>query len=199
MNTRATALPASKDDSRGLAAASIAFFSWGLLPLYLKTLQSVPATQIATHRLLWGCLFAIVWLAIRGELGHVRAALANPKVRLRLFVTAALVSSNWLTYVWAINNNHAVESSLGYFINPLLNVLLGVAVLSERLNRAQWTAVGVAAAGVAYLTWSSGRLPRIALILALTFGLYGLVRKVVQVEALAGFTTETLMLAPLGV
>lgn len=198
MNARATALPPSQDYGRGLTAASIAFSIWGLLPLYLKALQAVPVLQVTAHRMTWGCLFAIVWLAIRGELSQIRTALADPQMRLRLLTSAVLISTNWLVYVWAIINDRAVEASLGYFINPLLNVLMGVFVLSERLNRAQWTAVGIAAASVAYLTWSAGHPPWIALVLAFSFCLYGLLRKVVAVEALPGFATETLLLLPVG-
>ena len=201
MNTpTAATVPATpRTDGRGLAAASGAFLMWGLLPLYLKLLQSVPALQVTAHRLLWGCLFAFGWLALRHQLGEVKAALANPKVRWRLCLTAALISINWVVYVWGVANNHVVETSLGYFINPLVNVLLGVVVLSERLNRTQWTAVAFAAAGVSYLTWTAGHLPWISLALAISFGLYGLVRKVVHVDSLAGLATETLILLPFGI
>ena len=136
------------------------------------------------------------WVAVRGELGAIRAALANP-VTLRLAGSGALISINWLTYVWAVNNGHVIDASLGYFINPLVSVVLGVVVLSERLNRAQWTAVGLAAAGVIYLALVTGRLPWISLVLALSFGLYGLIRKVVAVESLPALATETLLLTPL--
>jgi chloramphenicol-sensitive protein RarD len=199
MNTRVTALPASQTDARGLAAASGAFFIWGLLPIYLKWLQAVPVLQVTAHRLIWGCVFAIAWLALRGELRNIRAALADKRVRTRLIMSAALISANWITYVWGVANNRVVETSLGYFINPLFNVLLGVVLLSERLNRIQWTAVAIAALGVSYLTWSAGHPPWISLILAFTFGLYGFVRKVVQVDALAGFGAETLLLLPIGI
>jgi chloramphenicol-sensitive protein RarD len=201
MNTpTATTVPATpRTDGRGLAGASGAFLIWGLLPLYLKLLQSVPALQVTSHRLIWGCLFAIGWLALRNELGQVKAALANPKVRWRLCLSAALISVNWVVYVWGVANDRVVETSLGYFINPLVNVLLGVVVLSERLNRAQWTAVAFAAAGVSYLTWTAGHLPWISLALAISFGLYGLVRKVVHVESTAGLAAETLLVLPLGI
>jgi chloramphenicol-sensitive protein RarD len=186
-------------DGSGLAAAAGAFLIWGLLPLYLKQLQHVPVLQVTAHRLVWGCLFAIAWLAIRRELSGVRTALSTPSVRWRLFASAALVSVNWMTYIWGIATHRVVETSLGYFINPLLNVVLGVVVLSERLNPVQWTAVAIAAGGVAYLTWTAGHPPWIALTLAFSFGLYGLVRKVVQVDALAGFASETLLLLPIGI
>jgi len=138
-------------------------------------------------------------LALRGELRNVWAALADPRVRARLLISAGLISANWITYVWGVANNHVVETSLGYFINPLFNVLLGVVLLSERLNRAQWTAVAIAAGGVAWLTWSAGHPPWISLLLAFTFGMYGFVRKVIQVDALAGFGAETLLLLPVGI
>lgn len=186
-------------DPRGLVAAASAFFIWGLLPIYLKTLQGVPVVQITAYRLVWGCLFAFVWLAARREVGQVRAALRDPATRWRLCASATLISVNWLTYVYGIAANRVVETSLGYFINPLVNVLLGVLLLSERLNATQWTAVTIAAVGVAWLTWTGGHPPWISLTLAFSFGLYGLVRKVIKVDALAGFATETLLLAPLGV
>lgn len=195
MSTPATT---PQTDTRGLAAAAGAFFIWGLLPLYLKLLHAVPVLQVTAHRLTWGCLFALGWLALRGELGHVRAALGNPRVLVRLLASATLVGSNWVIYVWGVANDRVIETSLGYFINPLVNVLLGVVLLSERLNRAQWTAVAIAAAGVMYLTWSAGHPPWIALALAITFSLYGFVRKVVQVDSLAGLGSETLLLLPLG-
>src|SRR5262245_40692249 len=110
MNTRATALPASQTDPRGLIAAAGAFFIWGVLPIYLKWLHAVPVLQVTAHRLTWGCLFAFAWLALRGELGNVRAALADPRVRVRLFMSAALISANWITYVWGVANNRVVET-----------------------------------------------------------------------------------------
>ncbi len=193
------ASPTNRIDGRGLSVAAGAFFIWGLLPLYLKFLQSVSVWQITAHRLVWGCLFALAWLALRRELTQVWRALADPRTRWRLCLSAILISINWLTYVWGVTSDRVVEASLGYFINPLVNVLLGVIVLSERLNRAQWAAVAAAAAGVAYLTWTAGHPPWISLILAVSFGLYGLVRKLVTVDSLAGFAGETLVLLPVGV
>lgn len=193
------ASPPNRIDGRGLAAAAGAFLIWGLLPLYLKFLQSVSVLQVTAHRLVWGCLFAFVWLAFRREISHVWRALGSRPTRWRLCLSAALISINWITYVWGIANERVVETSLGYFINPLVNVVLGVVVLHERLNRTQWTAVAIAAAGVSYLTWTAGHPPWIALTLAFSFGLYGLVRKLVQVDSLAGFASETLVLLPVGV
>ncbi len=181
----------------GLAAAISAFVMWGIFPLYLKLLEAVSALQIMTHRVVWCCVLVLGWLAWRQELGAVRAALADPASRLRLAASGVLISVNWLVYVWAINNEHVVESSLGYFINPLVSVLLGVVLLSERLNRARWTAVGLAGVGVLYLAIVTGRPPWIALVLAMSFGLYGFIRKVVTVESVPALATETLLLTPL--
>src|SRR5215207_9531100 len=124
----------ARTDPRGLTAAASAFFIWGLLPLYLKALQGVPVVQITAHRLVWGCLFAFLWLQLRGEVGQVLTALRDPTTRWRLCASATLISINWLTYVYGIAASRVVETSLGYFINPLVNVLLGVVLLSERLN-----------------------------------------------------------------
>jgi chloramphenicol-sensitive protein RarD len=181
----------------GLLAAIGAFTIWGVLPLYLKPLGSLPALEIMAHRIVWCCVLVFAWLAVRGEIGAVRTALATPGTRYRLMASAVLISINWLIYVWSIGNGHVIDASLGYFINPLLNVVLGVLVLGERLNTAQRIAVGMAAAGVLYLAIVAGRPPWIALSLAASFGLYGLIRKLVKVESVPGLATETLLLLPL--
>ncbi len=181
---------------KGFAPATAAFAIWGAFPLYFTLLNRVSAVQVIAHRVVWSCLFVLVWVALRGELATLRATLRNPGVLWRLAVTAALVSFNWLVYVWGVINGHVVETSLGYFIGPLVNVLLGVVLLSEKLTPAQWTAVALAAGGVAYLTATSGGLPWIALMLAFSFAIYGLIRKIVTVDALPGLATETLLLAP---
>jgi chloramphenicol-sensitive protein RarD len=201
MRSPDTSTPAARRPSArsGLAAAFGAFLIWGLFPLYLKPLSEVPALQILAHRIAWCCLLVFAWLAWRGELGAVRRALADPGTRLRLVASASLISVNWLVYVWAVTNGQVVEASLGYFINPLLNVVLGVLVLKERLNRAQWIAVTLAALGVAYLTAFAGRPPWIALVLAASFGTYGLIRKMAAVESVPGLASETLLLAPFAV
>jgi chloramphenicol-sensitive protein RarD len=193
----ATSTAAAARHRSGLVAAIGAFAFWGVFPLYLNLLAAVPALEILAHRIVWCCVFVIGWVAARGELGAIRAALANRGTRLRLAATGMLISVNWLTYVWAVNNGHVIDASLGYFINPLVSVALGVVVLSERLNRAQWTAVGLAAAGVLYLAIVTGRPPWISLVLAMSFGLYGLIRKVVAVDSLPALATETLLLTPL--
>ncbi len=195
-NPAATAQPPGEDRT-GLFAALAAFVIWGLLPLYLRPLGHVPALQITAHRIVESCLLVFLYLGFKGQLGAVRAALAHPQSRLRLVGSTVVISINWLVYVWAVGNGHVVDASLGYFINPLVSVLMGVALLSERLNRAQWLAVAIAACGVAFLTYVTGRVPWIALVLALTFGTYGLIRKVVAVESVPGLAVETLLLFPL--
>jgi chloramphenicol-sensitive protein RarD len=182
---------------RGLTAAVSAFAIWGLFPLYLMSLKGISALQITSHRIVWSCVFVLAWMGVRGELPLLREAFTTKGVLPRLTASALFISLNWLGFVWAVNQGHVLEVSLGYYIGPLLNVLLGVFVLRERLNRAQWTAVAFAAAGVAYLTLATGRAPWIALLVGSSFALYGLIRKTVKVDALPGLAIETILLAPL--
>lgn len=184
------------EHSKGLIAGMAAFGIWGVLPLYLKPLHLLDPVTIIAHRVIWGCLVVMVWLALRGQLGNLFRVFGRPDVLLRLVLSALLISGNWLLFIWAIGNGHVVETSLGYFINPLFNVLVGVMFLSERLNRSQWASVGIAALGVLWLTWLGGRLPWIALVLAASFCAYGLVRKLTPVDAVGGLGVETLLLVP---
>jgi chloramphenicol-sensitive protein RarD len=177
--------------NRGLWATLGAFVLWGLFPLYWHQLQHVPALEIMAHRIVWCGLLVGGYLAVRHGWRWLPSALSKPHVPLMLMCSALLISVNWLLYIWSVNNGHVVESSLGYFINPLVNVLLGVAVLRERLNPAQWMAVALAAFGVAWLTWQSGALPWIALVLAVSFGTYGLIRKMAHVDAVPGLGVES--------
>ncbi|WP_028081764.1 EamA family transporter RarD [Solimonas soli] len=185
------------ESRRGFSAAFGAFLTWGMLPLFIGLLKAAGAVEIMAHRVVWACLFVFGWLALRGQLGKVRAVLRDRAMLIKLALSAAMISCNWLLYVWAIGAGHVIETSLGYFINPLVSVLLGVFVLRERLTRAQWLAVMIAALGVVWLTWQVGRLPWIALSLAMSFALYGLVRKMAVVDAIAGLGVETLLIAPL--
>jgi chloramphenicol-sensitive protein RarD len=182
---------------RGLAAALGAFIIWGLFPLYLKPLSAIGTLEVIAHRVTWSCLFIFVWMLVRGELGQVRATLSNPALLWRLCLSASLITANWVTYVFAVAHGHVVETSLGYFINPLLNVVLGLAFLRERLNPAQWVSVVLAAIAVIYMSVISGNPPWISLTLAASFGLYGFVRKVIPVEALPGLAVETVLLLPI--
>lgn len=174
---------------QGLAAAAAAYLIWGLFPIYWKLLQTVPAAQIMAHRIVWCLLFVVLWLGLREGFGWLRRL--SPRLVATLAASAALISLNWWLYIWAVNAGHIVETSLGYFINPLVSVLMGVLILRERLNAAQWTAVGVAAIGVLWLTWQGQRLPWIALALALSFSSYGLIRKLAVVPAVQGLAVES--------
>jgi chloramphenicol-sensitive protein RarD len=192
-------MTAARLSPRGLAAGAAAFSIWGLFPVYFHSLSAVPALQIIAHRIVWSALFLVAWMALRGQLGLLSATFTRPALLAPLALTALLISANWLVWVWSVTHDHIVDSSLGYYINPLVNVLLGVIVLRERLNRAQWLAIGLAALAVLYLALLAGKPPWIAGTLALCLSLYGLVRKVIRVDALPGLTTETLLLTPLAV
>jgi chloramphenicol-sensitive protein RarD len=180
----------------GFFAGMGAYLIWGVLPFYLRLLQGVPAADVLAHRILWTVL--VVVLLISGLKGweRVRAALRQPRLLLMLLASAVCISINWGVYTWAILAGHAIDTSLGYFINPLVSVLFGVVLLGERLGRLQWVAVGLAALGVAVLTIERGSLPLVSLALALSFGVYGLIRKQAAVDAATGLFVETLMLAP---
>ncbi|MBL6749624.1 MAG: EamA family transporter RarD [Nevskia sp.] len=180
--------------NRGFWAVFGSFVIWGLLPIYWHQLRQVPAMQIVAHRVVWCALLVVGYLTLRHGRGWLRETLRRPRVPLLLAISSVLISCNWGLYIWSVNHGHVVEASLGYFVNPLVNVMLGVLLLHERLNRVQWTAVGIAAAGVAYLTVQLGALPWIALWLAFSFGFYGLIRKVAAVEAIPGLGVESLYL-----
>jgi chloramphenicol-sensitive protein RarD len=190
---------ARKPSGEGFAAAIAAFVIWGLFPLYLIGLSSVSAMQITAHRITWSCVFVLAWLAVAGDLGKLRAAVMRDGVLIRLTASASFIAVNWLGFAWAVNNDHVIEVSLAYFMGPLLNVLLGIFVLSERLERMQWIAVGFAAAGVAYLTFIAGHTPWIALMVGSSFAIYGLIRKTVSIDALPGLAVETILLVPFAV
>ena len=178
-------------DRRGLSAALFAYVLWGLFPLYWYLLRSVPAVQTVAHRVLWCAVFVFGWLALRGERGSPWRSLAAPRVLPMLAASSVLISANWGVYIWAVTHGRVLDASLGYFMGPLANVLVGVLVLRERLRGLQWCAVGLAAAGVLWLTVSLGTLPWVSLALATSFCLYGLIRKLVAVGALQGLAIES--------
>lgn len=181
----------------GLLYAALAYAMWGLFPLYFQHVRSVGALEIVLHRSVWSLAFLLLLLLLLRRGGAVLAALRVPR-QLALFgASALLLSANWLLYVWAVNHGRVIDASLGYFINPLVSVLLGVLVLRERLRRLQWMAIGVAAAGVLWLALRSGTLPWVGLAIAFSFGLYGLLRKTAPLGALEGLALETLLLAPI--
>ena len=167
-----------------------AYLLWGVLPVYWKLLQTVPATQILAHRVAWSFLFLLILILLRREAAALRQSVDRRNLGVYA-IASALLSVNWLTYIWAVNAGRIVESSLGYFINPLVSILLGVVFFRERLRPTQWLAVGVAAAGVGYLTWRHGAPPWVALVLAGTFAFYGLLKKTAPLGALHGLAFET--------
>ncbi|MDR3097043.1 MAG: EamA family transporter RarD [Paraburkholderia sp.] len=183
----------------GIAYALCAFTIWGLFPVYFKTLHQIPALEMLAHRMAWSLVFILAVLLVRHHWAWLRPALRNRRLVARFTASAVLLSANWGIYIWAVNAGHIVEASLGYFINPLINVLFGYAFLRERLRAVQWCAVAVATLGVAWLTWQNGAPPWISLALALTFGGYGLLRKTAQLGALEGLALETVLLFPVAV
>ena len=180
----------------GMSAAIAAFVIWGFFPLYLMGLTSVSALQITAHRITWSCVFVLAWLALTGELTTLRSAVIRKGVLIRLAASAFFIAANWLAFAWAVNHDRVLDVSLGYYIGPLINVLLGIVVLSERLDRIQWTAVAFATAGVLYLSIIAGHAPWIALTVAASFSFYGLIRKTVGIDALQGLAVETILLVP---
>jgi chloramphenicol-sensitive protein RarD len=178
-------------DKKGLLFALGAYSIWGLFPIYWKTLQHVPALQLIGHRIVWSFLLLMLILSVGGNIKGLAAKMTDLKI-LRIYTLAALlIGVNWLLYVWAVNAGFIVETSLGYFINPLISVVLGMIFFRERLRPLQWIPVALAGIGVAYLTISYGRLPWIALVLAFSFGFYGLVKKLAPLNSANGLTLET--------
>lgn len=177
--------------NKGLWYGIAAYGCWGLFPIYWKWLHHVPAIEVIAHRIIWSFVALTIVLLVMRQWQSFRAEALKPRIIARYALAAILVSINWFVYVWAVNQGFVVETSLGYFINPLLSVLMGVIILREKLRPAQWIPIGLAAAGVIYLTILYGSLPWIALTLAFSFGLYGLLKKLAPLNSLNGLTLET--------
>jgi len=189
-------LPKKRDTYlSGLFYALACYITWGIFPLYWKMLAHVPSQQILAHRVVWSAIFLTSMLLVLKNRNFL-AYLRTPKTMLILLITGTLIGGNWFVYIYAVNHNHIVEASLGYYINPLVNVLLGVVFLHERLKRMQVVAVLLALAGVSWLTLHMGHIPWISLYLAVSFALYGLLRKKANLESLPGLLIETLLLSP---
>ncbi|MBI4404840.1 MAG: EamA family transporter RarD [Deltaproteobacteria bacterium] len=176
-----------------------AFTLWGVFPIYFRALQSVPTFEILCHRIFWSVLSLAVFLILFTRLSGLKQMFSRPKLLMGLALSAVLIASNWLTYIWAISVHRALETSLGYFINPIVSIILGMLILKERLKPIQLTAVIIALIAVAILTISYGSFPWIAFTLAFTFGFYGLVRKLLAVDPMNGLFVESLLLFPLAV
>ncbi|MFP3352006.1 EamA family transporter RarD [Pseudoalteromonas sp. SIMBA_153] len=184
------------EQRKGAIFACLAFFMWGLAPIYFKMIQHVSAFEILMHRVIWSVVFLIVVVSVLSYWDKIKRILIQPKLILMLVVTSTLLGFNWGLFIWAINNNHMLDASLGYYINPLLNVLLGMVFLNERLRKLQGAAVALAFTGVLLQLISFGSFPVVAFSLATSFALYGLLRKKLQVDALPGILIEALILLP---
>ncbi len=181
---------------RGILAAGAAFTMWGVFPLFLRLMQAVPPLEILSHRVLWSVVFLLVVLGVRRQWSWLQAIRQRPRTALAFAGSAAMLFTNWVVFIWAVNDGHVIDASLGYFITPLFNVLLGL-TLGERLRPLQWASVALAACGVAWLTISAGQLPWIGLVIAVTFAIYGLIRKTASLGPLEGLMVETLAMLPL--
>jgi len=181
-------------NKKGLLAIAAAYILWGFLPIYWKSVQTVPALELLCHRMAWSFVFVMLLLAVKRQWGWLRQARENPATLVTFLATACFLSFNWFTYVWAVNVGRIVDASLGYFINPLFSVLLGVIFLKERLRLWQWAAIGIAAGGVILLTLGYGVFPWLSFALAVSFGFYGLLRKTSSFGALEGLWVETAIL-----
>ncbi len=185
--------------SSGILYGLSAYVLWGMFPLFFKQLQAASAIEVVLHRMVWSLVFVLIVLAVLRRwswLGDVRR---SPALLGKFAVSALLLAGNWLSYVWAVNNGHVLDASLGYFILPLINVALGFIFLHERPRKAQWAAFALAASGVLWMAVQSGHVPWLALLIAMTFGFYGLMRKTATLGALEGMSLETMLLAPLAV
>jgi chloramphenicol-sensitive protein RarD len=181
---------------KGVILAICAYCLWGFAPLYFKLIQQVSPLEILMHRVLWSFVLMVILMQFVGGFGRLRQVLKRPKQLLVLLITSLLIAGNWLIFIWAINNDHMLDASLGYFINPLFNVLLAMLFLGERLRKLQWAAVALASLGVIIQLISFGSIPLLSLVLAASFGFYGLLRKKVNVDAKTGLLVETAILAP---
>lgn len=191
--------PASPFANRGVMYAASAYATWGIIPIFWKFLEQVGdvgAVEIVVHRIVWTLIFALAALAAWQRLPRLGVALKSPKSVLALTVSALLIAVNWGLFIWAVTADRIIDTSLGYYINPLVSFVLGVVWLGERLTRVQLVAIGLAVLGVINQTVAVGFLPWISLALAVSFGVYGLIRKTVPVESLEGLTIEALILAP---
>ena len=186
-------MAARSEKSLGLIFGLSAYILWGLFPLYWPLLKPASAYEIVAHRAVWTLVFCLVVLAFHKKLRQTVAQLKQPRILFGLLATAILISINWIVYIWATNAGHVVEASLGYYINPLVIIAFGVLLLKEKMRIGQWVAVGIATVGVAVLTIDYGRLPWIAIALALSWGSYGIIKKVLGLGALEGLTIETML------
>ncbi|MEL1135894.1 EamA family transporter RarD [Desulfitobacterium sp. THU1] len=186
-----------KSSKIGVLYAFAAYIAWGLLPIYWKTLQGVPAREILAHRIVWSFAFVAILILLKKQWGRIGIVLRDRSKLFGLLLSALLITANWYIYIWAVNSNKVVEASLGYYFNPLLVVLMGIIVLGERIDRWQIVSLILAAIGVLILTLEYGKIPWISLGLAVTFALYGLAKRLVNVDSLLGLALETAVVTPI--
>ncbi len=191
-----TSAPQRSGTGRGIAYGLMAYGLWGLAPLYWPLLAPATALEILAHRMTWSLIFLAVVNAIRKNWSEIFAVMRNPRSLRLLTIAAVLITINWGLYIWSVVNHHVIDASLGYFINPLINVAFGVLVFREKLRRLQWLAVSIAGAGVLFLTIDAGTVPWIGLTLGVTFSAYGMVKKKADVDAVESLTVETILLLP---
>ncbi|SEG01673.1 EamA family transporter RarD [Oceanospirillum linum] len=187
-----------KNLRQGIIFALAAYTIWGIAPVYFKSVTHVPAFEVLVHRIIWSVVFLSLFIGFTGRLGKVVAVFRQPRLLGGLMVTALIISLNWLVFIWAVAEGRILETSLGYFVNPLISVFLGMVFLSERLRPMQWLALSFAGLGVLYQLIEFGSLPWVGLVLAFSFGFYGLLRKQLVVEAVPGLFIETLIVLPVG-
>lgn len=183
----------------GLGEALAAYTIWGFLPLYLKPMQHIAPWEVVGERVVWSVVLLMILLVVRKRLGELRRVMTRPKLIGPLLASSVLIGANWLIYIWAVNNGHVLAASLGYFLNPLLNVVLGAAILKEKLRPMQWAATGLAAVGVAILAFGAMDTLWISVALAGTFGFYGLIRKMIDTGPMVGLAAETILLLPFAI
>ena len=179
---------------QGVILALLAYGMWGVAPLYFKQIADIPSMEILVHRIIWSTLLLAIIIGIQKQWSHIRNALGTPRTASLLFLSASLIGFNWWLFIWSVNNDHMLDASLGYYINPLLNIALGMLFLGERLSRLQYTAVALAALGVIIQLVTFGSFPVIAFGLALSFAFYGLLRKTMAVDSVAGMLIESFLL-----
>lgn len=196
MNEQADEAEQRQSERDGVMTALIAYVMWGVFPIYFKLVQSVPPTEVLVHRIVWAVPFGALILHVRKQWPEVRAAFGSPSTLFWLALAALFISANWFIYIWAVQQDEVLQASLGYYINPLMYVLVGVVFLKERLRRPQVISVLLAAIGVSYLTIKGGQFPFVAVSLALLFTLYGVIRKQVAIGAMPGLFIETVLLFP---
>ncbi|BBB27185.1 EamA family transporter RarD [Amphritea japonica] len=186
----------AQEQHRGIIFALVAYGMWGLVPIYFKSVASVSPFEVVAHRIIWSVLFLALFVAASGKWQEFIHYLRQKKLLVGLIASATVISLNWLVFIWAVGQDRILEASLGYFINPLISLLLGMVFLGERLRKTQWIAISMAAAGVVYQLVLLGSLPWVALVLACSFGIYGLLRKRIDIDPFSGLLIETLLLSP---